>query len=205
MKFFLLKTKLFFIKETYTFGQIVVWTIYTSHIDHFTPHHTAFEQSATCLSIFLESLPGLIPFAILWHAGWTLEKANCMNKNYNYPTTIFRSIFTQVYKFLVVKIYILQFLLMNCSRSKWKNSKCSYKEASKFKHQYQKRDPLILNPSSGRHKLVVISPTVLLHFTKWYEGCSESSELYLVELSRDIFWRHSMHHSKKLPFTFKWC
>ena len=50
--------KCFLIKETYTFGHIVVWTIYTSHIDHFTPQHTAFEQSAACLSVFLESLPG---------------------------------------------------------------------------------------------------------------------------------------------------
>ena len=27
-------------------------TIYTSHIDHFTPQHTAFEQTAACLSVF---------------------------------------------------------------------------------------------------------------------------------------------------------
>ena len=53
------------LKETDTFGHIVVWTINTSHMDHFTPQHTAFEQSATCLSVFLESLPGLIPFSIL--------------------------------------------------------------------------------------------------------------------------------------------
>ena len=44
--------------------------------DHFTRKHTctAFEQSAVCLSVFLESLPGLIPFAILRHAGRTLKK-----------------------------------------------------------------------------------------------------------------------------------
>ena len=52
-----------FIKETDTFGHIVVWTIYTSHTDHFTPQHTVFEQSTACLSVFLESLSGLIPFA----------------------------------------------------------------------------------------------------------------------------------------------
>ena len=34
-----------------------------SHIDHFTPQHTAFEQSAACQSVFLELLPGLIAFA----------------------------------------------------------------------------------------------------------------------------------------------
>ena len=37
--------------ETDTFGYIVVWTIYTSHTDHFTPKHTAFEHSAACLSV----------------------------------------------------------------------------------------------------------------------------------------------------------
>ena len=86
----------FFINETDTFGHIVVWTIYTHHIDPFTPQHTAFEQSAACLSVFLELLPGLVPFTILWHAGWTLEKNSCMNINYNYLTAIFRSILTQI-------------------------------------------------------------------------------------------------------------
>ena len=37
----------------------------TSHLDHFTPQYTAFEQSALCLSVFLELLPGLIPFTML--------------------------------------------------------------------------------------------------------------------------------------------
>ena len=96
MKLFLYKQKLLFIEETDTFGHIVVWTIYTSHIDHFTPKHTAFEQSAACLSVFLELLPGLIPFAILRHAGCTLEKTICMIINYNYLTAIFRSILTQI-------------------------------------------------------------------------------------------------------------
>ena len=86
----------FFIKETDTFGHIVVWIIYTSHIDYFTPQHTAFVQLPACLSVILELLPGLIPFAILWHAGWTLEKTICMNMNYNYLTAIFRSILTQI-------------------------------------------------------------------------------------------------------------
>ena len=39
-------------------GYIVVWTIYTSYIDHFMPQHTAFEQSAACLSVVFELLPG---------------------------------------------------------------------------------------------------------------------------------------------------
>ena len=65
MKSFLYKQKLLFIKETDTFGHIVVRPTYTSHIDHFTHQHTAFEQSAACLSVFLELLPGLIPLTIL--------------------------------------------------------------------------------------------------------------------------------------------
>ena len=73
MKIFMYKQELFFVKETDTFGHIVVWTTYTSNIDHFTPQHTAFEQSAACLSVFLELLPGLIPLTMLWHAGWILE------------------------------------------------------------------------------------------------------------------------------------
>ena len=43
----------YFIKETDTFGYIDIWTIYTFHTDHFTPHHTAFEHSAACLSVVL--------------------------------------------------------------------------------------------------------------------------------------------------------
>ena len=96
MILFLYKLKLLFIKETDTFGHIVVWTINISHIYHFTPQHTAFEQSAACLSVFSELLPGLIAFPVLWHAGWTLEITICMNMNYNYLTTIFRSILTQI-------------------------------------------------------------------------------------------------------------
>ena len=46
--------------ETDTFGYIVVWTVFTSHIDHFTPKHTAFEHSAACLSVVFELLPGYI-------------------------------------------------------------------------------------------------------------------------------------------------
>ena len=83
----------FFVKETDTFGHIVVWTTYTSHIDHFTPQHTAFELSAACLSVFLELLPGSIPLTMLWHAWWTLDQTICMNVTYNYLTTMFRSIF----------------------------------------------------------------------------------------------------------------
>ena len=35
----------------------------------------------------------------------------------------------------------------------------------------------------------------------YYEGCSKSSDLYLVALSRDFFEKHTMQHSKELVFT----
>ena len=39
--------------ETDTFGFIVVWTIYTSHTDHFTPKHTAYGHSTARLSVVI--------------------------------------------------------------------------------------------------------------------------------------------------------
>ena len=42
--------------------------------------------------------------------------------NYNYPTTIFRSIVLQMYKFLVEKIY-LQFFAYELFKVKMKNCK----------------------------------------------------------------------------------
>ena len=92
----------YFIMETDTFGYIVVWTIYTSHTNHFTPLNTAFEHSAACLSVVFELLPGFIMFTILWHIGRILDKNVTMNKNYSYPATIWVSILTQIYVFLVL-------------------------------------------------------------------------------------------------------
>ena len=65
MKFSCMNKKCFLLRRQIPFCHIVVWTIYTCCIDHFTHQHTAFEQSTACLSVFLESLPDLIPFAIL--------------------------------------------------------------------------------------------------------------------------------------------
>ena len=114
-KFSCIYKNCFFVKEADTFGHIVVWTTYTSHIDHFTPQHTVFEQSAACLSVFLELLPGLIPLTMLRHAGWTLEKTICKNMTYNYSTTIFRSILTQT---LCISGFIYNFSIWP-----WKNHK----------------------------------------------------------------------------------
>ena len=48
MNFTCINKNVYFIKETDTFAFIDIWTIYTFHI---TPHHTAFENSAACLSV----------------------------------------------------------------------------------------------------------------------------------------------------------
>ena len=67
MNIFLFKQKMLFLSR----GRIPLATLLYEqfHIDHFTPLHTAFEQSTACLLVFLELLPGLIPFAILGHTG----------------------------------------------------------------------------------------------------------------------------------------
>ena len=60
-----------FIKEADNFGHIVVLlnNLYISHRSLYAPTY-----SFWAIDSILTSLPGLIPFAILWHAGWTLEK-----------------------------------------------------------------------------------------------------------------------------------
>ena len=40
----------FFIKETDTFGHIVLWTIYTSHIEHLTPQNTTYRNGLVQLT-----------------------------------------------------------------------------------------------------------------------------------------------------------
>ena len=110
----------YFIMERDTFGYIDVCTIYTSNTDHFTPQHTDFEHLAACLSVVFELLPGFIPFTILWHIGWILDKNVTMNKNYSYPTTIWVSIFAQIYVFLVLCIFFA-FDLETFISQNWKN------------------------------------------------------------------------------------
>ena len=50
-------------------------------------------------------LPGLIPFASLWHAGLILKKGIYMNMNYRSLTTMYESNFTKMYIFLVEKYF----------------------------------------------------------------------------------------------------
>ena len=49
------------------------------------------QQRVYLILIFeIKILPGLIPFASLWHAGCILDKSVIMNTNYRYPTTMYK-------------------------------------------------------------------------------------------------------------------
>ena len=69
MNFYLYKTKMATLSWRRIHLAILLYGQNTSHTDHFTPQHTAFEHSAACLSVVFELLPGFIPFTILWHIG----------------------------------------------------------------------------------------------------------------------------------------
>ena len=120
MNFFLYEHDFLFYHEDGYFGYIIVWKIYTSHTDHFTPQQTAFLHSAACLLVVFELLPGFIPFTILWHIGWILDKNVTVNKNYSYPTTIWVSILTQIYVFLVWFTIFAFDLKTFIRKKKWK-------------------------------------------------------------------------------------
>ena len=64
------------------------------------------------ISLF-ELLPALIPFALLWHAGWILDKNVNMNMNYSYQTTMYESILERIYVFLVfhLNLFITWFVI----------------------------------------------------------------------------------------------
>ena len=77
------------------------------HLTQINLHpNTAFEYSAACLSVIFWLLPGLIPLASLWHAGLILKKAIYMNMNYSSLTTMYESMFIQMYIFLVEKDFL---------------------------------------------------------------------------------------------------
>ena len=102
MIFFLYKQKMLFIKETDTFGHMGVWTIYTSHIDHFTPQHTAFEQSLICLSVFQS-------YFLVWYR---LQYCDTLCELQKKKTVEIRLQYLEVYKIISVrKIYIYIFCL----------------------------------------------------------------------------------------------
>ena len=58
-----------FTKETGFSLHVLVCLIQTSNTDYFMPQNSALEGTASRLSAFFKLLPGLIPFASVWHAG----------------------------------------------------------------------------------------------------------------------------------------
>ena len=95
MKIFLYKQELLFCQEDrYLWPHCCMSNLYISHRSLYAPTYNFWAIGS--MSVCLELLPGLILLTMLWHAGWTLEKTICMNMTYNYSTTIFRSILTQI-------------------------------------------------------------------------------------------------------------
>ena len=117
--------KCFSIKETDTFGHIVVWTMYASHIDHFTPPppptYSFWANRSMLISLFRVTswFDTVCNIVTRWV---NIRKNSCMHMHYNYPTTIFRSFFAQMYKFLVEK-YILTIFAYELFNVKMKNCK----------------------------------------------------------------------------------
>ena len=117
MKFFLYIQELLFCQgDGYLWPHCFMNNLYISHRSLYATTYIFWAiGSMLTVSAFLELLPGLIPLTMLRHAGLTLEKTICMNMTYNYSTTIFRSILTQ--------ILCISGFIYNISIWPWKNHK----------------------------------------------------------------------------------
>ena len=97
MKFFQYKQKLpFYQGDWYLWPHCCINDSYVWHRSLYASTHSLWAIGSMLISLLRVFFPGLIPFAILWYAGWTLEKTICMFMNYKYLTAIFRSILTQI-------------------------------------------------------------------------------------------------------------
>ena len=85
----------FYQRHGYVWPHCCMNILYISYRSLYAPTYN-FLAIGSIIIIFLKLIPSLIWLAILWHAGWTLEKTICMNMNYNYLTTIFWSSLTQI-------------------------------------------------------------------------------------------------------------
>ena len=109
--FFLYNKIGYFIKEMDTFGFYLYMTnLYISHRSFYAPTYSFCALCSMPISRF-ELLPDLIPFAILWHDGWTLEKNINIDMTCNYPTTIWESIFRLNVQISGRQIYFSNFCL----------------------------------------------------------------------------------------------
>ena len=128
-------------------------TIYTSHIDHFTPQHTAFEQS------WFDTVCNIV-------TRWVTYRENhfCMIWNYNYLTTIFRSILTQIYVFLVLFTFLFHFDL-----EKVISQNC------KYMFFYQKLVYLGDNTSKFCKRIIVVHVHAAVFFSKVHPACHNTA------------------------------
>ena len=87
--------------------------LYISHRSLYAPTYRFWPIGSTLISRFRVSSWFDTVYNIVTHwMNFRKKKNNCMNMNYNYPTTIFRSIFSpKMYEFLIEKIYIFNFCL----------------------------------------------------------------------------------------------
>ena len=115
MKYFLYKKKCFFYQGNgYLWPHCCMNNLYISHTSLYAPTYSIGAISSMLISLFRVTSWFETVCSIVTRWVNFIKKNNCMKMNYNYPTTIFRSIFAQMYKISGRKIY-LQFLLMNFS------------------------------------------------------------------------------------------
>ena len=120
MNFFLYKNLLFYQGDGYPWPHCCLNNWYISHWSLYVPAYSFWAIHSMLISLFRVTSWFDTVCNIVTH--WVnFRKNSCINMNYNYPTTIFRSIFAQNVQISVENIY-LQFLLMNFSRSKWKKN-----------------------------------------------------------------------------------
>ena len=121
MKLFLYKQKLLFYHgEGYLWPHCCMNNLYSSHRSLYTPRYCFSAVGSMLISLFrvtswFDTVCNIVTRWVNFK-----KKNSCINMNYNYLTTIFRSIFTQMYKFLVEK-YIFTIFPYELFKVKMKN------------------------------------------------------------------------------------
>ena len=102
MKFFLYKQKLLFYQgDGYLWSHCCMNNLYISHKSLYAPTYSFLAIGSMLVSLlrvtsWFDTVCNIV-------TRWVnLEKTICMNMNYEYLTTIFRSFLTQIYVFLVI-------------------------------------------------------------------------------------------------------
>ena len=123
MNFSWIKRKLYFYQgDGYLWPYCCMNILYISHRSLYAPTNS-FWAICGILICLLGLLPGLKPFAILWHGGWTLDKTSCMNINCDYLTIKFLKYFLQNVQISGGKILFLVIFAYERFKVKMKNCK----------------------------------------------------------------------------------